>query len=71
MTTPAKRPPADRGQGRKSVQGAGRSPVLQIRVTPELKARVEANGMDWARAVLEKAKDPKPPQSKKISKFTP
>jgi len=71
MTIPTKRPPAERGQGRKSVQGAGRSPVLQIRVTPELKARVEANGMDWARAVLEKAKDPKPKQAKTIAQFTP
>jgi len=55
-TTP--RPPAERGQGRKSLQGAGRSPVLQLRVTPELKARIERNGAQWARDVLEKAKDP-------------
>lgn len=58
MTAPAKRPPAERGQGRKSLQGAGRSPVLQLRVTPELKARIERNGADWARSVLTRAKDP-------------
>lgn len=58
MTTPIKRLPAERGQGRKSLQGAGRSPVLQIRMTPELKARVERNGLQWARDVLTRAKDP-------------
>jgi hypothetical protein len=56
MTTPAKRPPAERGQGRKSVSGAaGKSPVLQIVVSPELKNKVMSRGMDWARQVLEKA----------------
>lgn len=59
MNEPAKRPPAERGQGRKSLQGAGKSPVLQIRVTPELKARVEAYGAQWARDALAKAKPPK------------
>ena len=40
MTTEAKRPPAERGQGRKSVQGAGKSPVLQVVVSAEQKAKV-------------------------------
>ena len=59
MTTPAKRPPADRGQGRKSVQGAGKSPVLQVVVSPELKAKAERNGSQWVRDVLTKAKETK------------
>lgn len=54
-TAAAKRPPNDRGQGRKSTQGAGKSPVLQVVVTPELKAAVMAYGMPWAREVLAKA----------------
>lgn len=62
MSIPTKRPPADRGQGRKSMQGGGKSPVLQLRMTPELKARVERNGPDWVREVLETAKDPKLPK---------
>lgn len=57
MDTPAKRPPADRGQGRKSVQGAGKSPVLQVVVSPELKAKAERNGSQWVRDVLTKAKE--------------
>lgn len=59
MTAPAKRPPADRGQGRKSVQGAGKSPVLQVVVSPELKAKAERNGSQWVRDVLTKAKETK------------
>ena len=57
MTTP-KRPPADRGQGRKSLQGSGKSPVLRVRVPPALLARAERNGPDWVRAVLTAARDP-------------
>jgi len=54
---PPKRPPADRGQGRKSVSGTGTSPVLRLRVSPALLAKVQANGAQWARNVLEKAKN--------------
>ena len=58
MASPVKRPPAERGQGRKSVQGAGKSPVLQVVVSPELKAKVERNGgAPWVRDVLAKAKE--------------
>jgi len=56
MNTLQKRPPADRGQGRKSVSGAGTSPVLRLRVSPELLAKVQAKGAQWARATLENAK---------------
>ncbi len=55
MTTPAKRPPAERGQGKKSLQGEGRSPVLQVVVTPAVKAAAMEYGMDWVRDVLDKA----------------
>lgn len=57
MTAPTKRPPEDRGQGRKSVQGAGKSPVLQVVVSPELKAKAERNGAQWVRDALTKAKE--------------
>lgn len=56
---PQKRPPAERGQGRKSVAGAGKSPVIQLVVSPELKDKFMRNGAAWAREVLTKAKDPK------------
>jgi len=57
MTTPAKRPPADRGQGRKSVQGAGKSPVLQVVVSPEQKQKVALlGGAAWVRKQIDKAK---------------
>jgi len=57
MTVAAKRPPGDRGQGRKSVQGGGKSPVLQVVVSPELKAKAERNGSQWVRDALTKAKE--------------
>lgn len=58
MTTQQKRPPAERGQGRKSVQGGGKSPVLQVVVSPELKEKVERNGgAPWVRQVLTKARE--------------
>jgi hypothetical protein len=52
---PPKRPPANRGQGRKSVQGAGKSPVLQVVVSQEIKTAAQGYGMSWVREVLEKA----------------
>jgi hypothetical protein len=55
MTTQAKRPPNDRGQGKKSLQGAGKSPVLQVAMTPELKAAAMGYGMSWVREVIGKA----------------
>lgn len=60
MTTSTKRPPAERGQGRKSLQGAGTSPVIQIRVTPEQKVKVENNGgAEWIRSLIDSAKPKK------------
>lgn len=56
---PPKRPPADRGQGRKSVAGSGKSPVIQLVVSAELKEKFMRNGAVWAREALTKAKDPK------------
>lgn len=57
MTNPAKRPPADRGQGRKSVQGAGKSPVLQVVVSPAQKEKVTLlGGSAWVRQQIDSAK---------------
>lgn len=55
MPVATKRPPSDRGQGRKSLAGTGESPVIRIRCSPELAAKVKRNGSDWARAVLSAA----------------
>lgn len=57
MGSPTKRQPAERGQGRKSVQGGGKSPVLQVVVSPELKAKATRNGAQWVRDALTKAKE--------------
>ncbi len=45
---------AERGQGRKSIS-MGKSPVLQLRVSQELKDKVQTKGAQWARETLEKA----------------
>lgn len=55
LKTEPKRPPADRGQGRKSVSGAGKSPVIQIRGSQAIADKVKRNGPDWARMALEAA----------------
>jgi len=58
VTTPAKCPPAERGQGRPSLSGAGRNPVLQVVVTPEQKAKVERmGGAVWVRKMIDKEKE--------------
>lgn len=43
-------------QGRKSLDGKGESPVIRLRVTPELYEKVKRNGAQWARDALENAK---------------
>lgn len=58
MTNPAKLPPAERGRGRKSVQGAGKSPVLQVVVSPEQKAKaMRLGGAQWVRQAIDKARE--------------
>jgi len=52
-----KRPPSDRGQGRKSVSGGGKSPVLQVVVSPAQLDKVRANGgAEWVRRLIDDAK---------------
>lgn len=59
MTTAPKRPPADRGQGRKSMEGAGQSPVLQVRMTQAQKDKaIRLGGAVWVRKMIDKAKEP-------------
>ena len=61
MTAPAKRPPADRGQGRKSMEGAGQSPVLQVRMTQSQKDKaIRLGGAAWVRGAINRAREPKP-----------
>ena len=58
MKEATKRPPAERGQGRKSIAGAGKSPVLQVVVTPEQKAKVlRLGGAGWVRKAIDKARE--------------
>lgn len=49
------RPHSDRGQGRKSLDGGGKSPVMRLRVSQALIDKVTARGPQWARDVLMKA----------------
>lgn len=59
LPNPVKRPPNDRGQGKKSLQGTGRSPVLQVAVSPEQKAKVmRLGGAPWVRKMIDKAREP-------------
>jgi hypothetical protein len=61
MTAPTKRPHSDRDQGRKSLQGSGLSPVLQVRMTTEQKAKaLRLGGAEWVRKAIDKAKEPEP-----------
>lgn len=56
MTLQVKRPPNDRGQGRKSLKGDGKSPVLQVRVTPEQKDKAtQRGGAEWVRKLIDEA----------------
>ena len=60
-STNAKRPPSDRGQGRKSLQADGApSQVLQVRMTAEQKDKAKRlGGASWVRSMIDKAKEPK------------
>ena len=61
MTTPVKRPPPDRDQGRKSLQGSGKSPVLQISVNPAQRDKLKRlGGADWIRSSIDRAREPLP-----------
>lgn len=52
-----KRLPGDRGQGRKSLQGGGESPVLRVRVTPQQMEKVKKlGGPKWVRSAIDKAR---------------
>ncbi len=45
------------GPGRKSLSMSGASPVLQVRLSPEQKAKVTAlGGAQWVRKMIDKAK---------------
>lgn len=60
MTANAKRPPSERGQGRKSLQESGPTPVLQVRVTAEQKAKaMRLGGAAWVREQIDRAREPK------------
>jgi hypothetical protein len=57
-TEVAKKPPNARGQGRKSLSGGGKSPVMQVRMTPEQKTKVDSlGGPDWVRKAIDSATD--------------
>ena len=50
------RPPADRGQGRKKIDGGeGKSPRISLAVSQALKDKVLEKGAQWARDALTKS----------------
>lgn len=52
----AKKGGAGRGQGRKSIDGAGASPVLRLRVSNAQKCKVrERGGARWVRELIDRA----------------
>lgn len=59
MTAPAKRPPSDRGQGRKSLHADGApSQVLQVRMTQAQKDKaIRLGGAAWVRSMIDRAKE--------------
>ena len=60
MTTenPPKRPPNDRGQGRKPKPEAERMVIVSLRMTPEQKAKLATTGgAKWVRAKLDELPD--------------
>ena len=49
-----KRPPHDRGQGRKPIKPGERMVVVPLRMTPEQKAKLTTlGGVKWVRAKLD------------------
>ena len=60
MTTenPTKRPPNDRGQGRKPIKPGELMVVVPLRMTPEQKAKLTTlGGAKWVRAKLDEQPD--------------
>lgn len=60
MTTdnPPKRPPNDRGQGRKPIKPGELMVVVPLRMTPEQKAKLTTlGGAEWVRAKLDEQLD--------------
>ena len=52
------RPPNARGQGRKSINGSGNSPVLRVRVTESQLEKVDRlGGPGWIRKAIDSATD--------------
>jgi len=50
------RPPNARGQGRKSMSGAGKSPSVKVCLPPELADKVrDRGGSAWVRGLIEAA----------------
>lgn len=59
-----------RSPGRKSLQGTGQSPVMQVRVTQAQKDKVtRLGGSAWVRSVIDKAKEQKPQELSGIVKL--
>jgi hypothetical protein len=60
----AKRPPNDRGQGRKSLAGGGTTPMFTIRLTSEQKDKISRlGGPEWIRKAIDSADDGQAVQS--------
>jgi hypothetical protein len=51
--------PEKRGRGRPHLPDNERLIVRSIRLSPTQWAKIDANGMDWLRALIDRAKPPK------------
>jgi len=53
-----KSPANDRGQGRKSLSGGGKTPITAIRLTPEQREKLDRlGGSAWVRKAIDSAVD--------------
>jgi len=63
-TETLKRPPNDRGQGRKSLVGGGKTPLSSIRLTTEQREKLSRlGGSAWIRKAIDSADDGQAVQS--------
>lgn len=58
LVIPPKRPPNDRGQGRKALPPGWKLETVTVRVTPEQKAKLKRLGAEWLRTAIQRARDP-------------
>jgi len=58
LVFPVKRPPNDRGQGRKALPPGWKLETVTVRVTREQKQKLKRLGAEWLRTAIQRARDP-------------